>query len=82
MPPQIDHVIVLMMENRSFDHYLGWLPGADGRQAGLKYKDRTGKSVSTHRLTNDFQGCAFADPDRRPPAVHAGRARRVPTVGR
>ncbi len=24
-----------MMENRSFDHYLGWLPGADGRQAGL-----------------------------------------------
>ena len=20
----------LMMENRSFDHYLGWLPGADG----------------------------------------------------
>ena len=23
------------MENRSFDHFLGWLPGADGRQAGL-----------------------------------------------
>ena len=31
----IDHIVVLMMENRSFDHYLGWLPGADGRQAGL-----------------------------------------------
>ncbi|MBO0843021.1 MAG: phospholipase, partial [Nocardioides sp.] len=24
----IDHIVVLMMENRSFDHYLGWLPGA------------------------------------------------------
>jgi len=24
----IDTFVVLMMENRSFDHYLGWLPGA------------------------------------------------------
>src|SRR6201996_3186611 len=31
----LDTIVVLMMENRSFDHYLGWLPGADGRQAGL-----------------------------------------------
>src|SRR3954453_23301974 len=31
----IDTFVVLMMENRSFDHYLGWLPGADGHQAGL-----------------------------------------------
>ena len=28
-----------MMENRSFDHILGWLPGADGKQAGLTYVD-------------------------------------------
>src|SRR5437016_5702786 len=28
----IDHFVLLMMENRSFDHYLGWLPGADGNQ--------------------------------------------------
>jgi phospholipase C len=33
----IDTFVVLMMENRSFDHYLGWLPGADGRQAGLQF---------------------------------------------
>ena len=33
-----------MMENRSFDHYLGWLPNADGRQAGLTYRDKQGKS--------------------------------------
>ena len=40
----------LMMENRSFDHYLGWLPGADGKQAGLSYVDRDGVSRSTHHL--------------------------------
>ncbi len=59
----IDTFVVLMMENRSFDHYLGWLPGADGRQAGLKFTDNTGKTHYTHRLTTDFQGCSFLDPD-------------------
>ena len=29
----VQHVVILMMENRSFDHFLGWLPGADGHQA-------------------------------------------------
>jgi phospholipase C len=58
----IDHIVVLMMENRSFDHYLGWLPGADGRQAGLSYMDRDGVIRSTHHLT-DWQGCDFHDPD-------------------
>src|SRR5689334_12045645 len=33
----IEHIVVVMMENRSFDHFLGWLPGAEGRQAGLTY---------------------------------------------
>jgi len=32
-----DHVVLLMMENRSFDHLLGWVPGADGRQAGRRH---------------------------------------------
>src|SRR6201999_1187673 len=59
----IDTFVVLMMENRSFDHYLGWLPGADGRQAGLSYADKSGQTFSTHRLFTDFQGCAFLDPD-------------------
>jgi phospholipase C len=59
----IDTFVVLMMENRSFDHYLGWLPGADGRQAGLQYADKAGQLHPTHRLNNDFQGCGFADPD-------------------
>src|SRR5689334_5388733 len=59
----IDTFVVLMMENRSFDHYLGWLPGADGRQAGLTYVDFGGKPHQTARLAPDFQGCAHPDPD-------------------
>jgi phospholipase C len=59
----IDTFVVLMMENRSFDHYLGWLPGADGRQAGLSYVDRSGKTLSTRPLTGEFQGCGHPDPD-------------------
>jgi phospholipase C len=58
----IDHIVVVMMENRSFDHFLGWLPGADGRQAGLSFTDKAGVEHSTYRLS-EFQGCAHADPD-------------------
>src|SRR5688572_14785709 len=38
----IEHIIIVMMENRSFDHFLGWVPGADGRQADLSYPDESG----------------------------------------
>jgi phospholipase C len=57
-----DTVVVVTMENRSFDHLLGWLPGADGKQAGLRYPDRDGTLRATHELAPDFQGCAFHDP--------------------
>jgi phospholipase C len=56
-------VIVVMMENRSFDHFLGWLPGADGRQAGLTYLDKQGMPHETFPLAPNFQNCQFADPD-------------------
>jgi phospholipase C len=59
----IDHVIVVMMENRSFDHYLGWMKKADGRQAGLVYQDASGVSHATHPLAPDYQGCGHPDPD-------------------
>jgi len=59
----IDTFVVLMMENRSFDHYLGWLPGADGRQAGLRFTDKAGKTFESRRLAPDWQGCAHPDPD-------------------
>jgi phospholipase C len=59
---QIDHIVVVMMENRSFDHFLGWLPGANGRQAGLSYLDSNGEAHPTSRLTT-FVGCSHPDPD-------------------
>ena len=59
----IEHVIVVMMENRSFDHFAGWLPGADGRQAGLGYADAAGVVHETYPLAPDFQGCGHRDPD-------------------
>ena len=31
----IEHIVVVTMENRSFDHFLGWLPNADGKQSRL-----------------------------------------------
>jgi phospholipase C len=59
----IKHVVVLMMENRSFDHMLGWLEGADGRQRGLTYLDAAGVPHATYRLAPDYQGCGHPDPD-------------------
>ena len=58
-----DHVIVCMLENRSFDHFLGWLPGANGKQAGLSFLDTNGVSHGTFDLAPDYQGCSYADPD-------------------
>ena len=58
-----DHVVVLMMENRSFDHFLGWMPGADGIQAGLTFTDDRGRTFPTFRMETTYQGCDVKDPD-------------------
>ena len=63
----IEHIVFVCMENRSFDHYLGWLaderPGVvTGQQAGLTYVDSNGAPQSTHHL-DVRQGCGFDDPD-------------------
>jgi phospholipase C len=58
----IEHIVVVMMENRSFDHFLGWLPGSKGVQAGLSYVDSHGESHPTYELTT-FVGCSHPDPD-------------------
>ncbi len=60
---RIDHVVVVTMENRSFDHFLGWLPNADGKQAGLTYLDTQGIAHSTYSLSGDNTGCPHPDPD-------------------
>ena len=64
-----DTVVVLMMENRSFDHLLGWLPGANGRQEGLSYADTAGVAHPTWPLAPDFQGCKYKDPGHTWPEV-------------
>jgi phospholipase C len=56
------HVVVVMMENRSFDHLLGWLPGAEGMQSGKSYTNVNGQSFLNWHLTY-FQGCGCDDPD-------------------
>ncbi|MBI1851804.1 MAG: alkaline phosphatase family protein [Planctomycetes bacterium] len=64
-PPEasnIDHIVLVTMENRSFDHFLGWLPGAEGRQRNLTFFDAAGTPHTTQRLF-DFQGCSHPDPD-------------------
>jgi phospholipase C len=58
----IDHVVVLMLENRSFDHLLGWLSGADGKQDGT-YPALDGNTYPNYPLAPDFQGCGYSDPD-------------------
>jgi len=59
----IEHIVVVTMENRSFDHFLGWLPNADGKQAGLTYVDTAGVSHATYSLSGDNTGCPHPDPD-------------------
>ena len=66
-----DHVVVVMMENRSFDHYLGWVPGANGVQAGVTQLDSNGNPKQSFNLAPSdapasrqmYQNCNLADPD-------------------
>lgn len=75
MPPGLDalkHVVVLMMENRSFDHMLGSLGEDDPRIDGISdthsNPDTTGALVKPQPLA-EFQGQLDPDPDHHFPAV-------------
>ena len=60
----LDHVVVVMMENRSFDHYLGWLEAADGSQHET-YTAPSGEAVPTRHASSleaQWQGCGHPDP--------------------
>ena len=59
----IEHIVVVTMENRSFDHFLGWLPNAVGQQSGLSYTDPSGVAHATYQLSGDYTGCPHNDPD-------------------
>lgn len=62
LPLTFRHVVLVMMENRSFDHFLGWLPGADGMLSGGFYTNTSGEAFTNYHLTY-FQGCGCDDPD-------------------
>ena len=61
----LDHFVVVMMENRSFDHYFGWLDGADGDQTQTFVDGATGERVATRHASSleaEWQGCGHPDP--------------------
>jgi phospholipase C len=58
----IEHVVLVMLENRSFDHLLSWLPDANGR-SDLSYPAPDGNVYPNYPLAPDFQGCGYGDPD-------------------
>jgi phospholipase C len=75
MPPGLDslkHIVVLMMENRSFDHMLGALktqnPLIDGLTGNESNLDTTGATVKVQPLA-EFQSQLDPDPDHHFPAV-------------
>ena len=69
----LKHVVVLMMENRSFDHMLGVLHAEDARINGLtgneSNPDTTNEPVQV-QPTAAFQGELDPDPDHHFPAVN------------
>jgi phospholipase C len=69
---QLKHVVVLMMENRSFDHMLGSLKAVDARIDGitpdLSNPDTNGNAVKPQPLA-EFQAQLQPDPDHHFPAV-------------
>jgi phospholipase C len=73
MPPGLDalkHIVVLMMENRSFDHMLGAVPGIGGIDDASAFSnpDTTGALVTPQPLA-EFQSQLQPDPDHHFPAV-------------
>jgi phospholipase C len=75
MPAGLDnlkHIVVLMMENRSFDHMLGALKKQDARIDGitddLSNPDTNGNPVKVQPLA-EFQGQLDPDPDHHFPGV-------------
>src|SRR2546428_12001060 len=68
----LKHVVVLMMENRSFDHMLGALKAEDPRIDGLTgaewNPDTTGLPARVQPLA-EYQGQLDPDPDHHFPGV-------------
>ena len=84
----LKHIVVLMMENRSFDHMLGSLHAADPRINGLTGNennlDTTNEPARVQPLA-EFQSQLDPDPNHHFPAVNQqlfdGGPVGVPTMG-
>src|SRR3954452_15067605 len=58
---EIDHFVILMMENRSYDHYFGWLTNVSDATQHETYKNIVGQPVATRHASwmgrAEWQGC-------------------------
>src|SRR2546426_12637099 len=61
----IEHFVVLRLENRSFDHMLGWLKAQDPRIEGLTgaESNRLVPADPASSVTPVSPSAGFADPD-------------------
>ena len=68
----LKHIVVLMMENRSFDHMLGALkkqyPSIDGLTGNESNPDTTGAQIQVQPVA-EYQSQLDPDPDHHFPAV-------------
>jgi phospholipase C len=64
----IDHFVVLMMENRSFDHYFGWLTNQADAVQRQRFPNPQGQQVETRHFSTlgsggvQYKGCGHPDP--------------------
>src|SRR3989441_3141530 len=54
----IDHIVVLFLENRSFDHLFGTYPGAEGL-AAYRGKQAASPSARSEEHTSELQSLAY-----------------------
>jgi phospholipase C len=63
----IDFIVLVTMENRSFDHFLSWVPAAEGMPANQQFKDAFGAVQTPFLLSANpsygYQACAYQDPN-------------------
>lgn len=79
--PKFDHVVVVMQENRSFDHMLGWVPRADGRQAGLTFVDNAGLICDAQCVSADSSPASRArTPARSGISLNTGATGSLPSL--
>jgi phospholipase C len=72
---EIKHVVVLMQENRSFDHYFGAMPGVRG------FADPSVSRMSFTRRTRPTPRATCSRSTRTPRQATRSRSRRVATAG-